>query len=166
MQIEVKTFSELTINALYDILKLRCDVFVVEQECAYPELDEKDRHPETLHVSLLDDSGELIGYNRIVPPALSYPEPSIGRVVVISSHRGKGLAAQVVKASIEVIHKQWPQRAIKIGAQEYLLRFYQSLGFQNNSDMYLEDGIPHRDMILPYPNFHQKQYDGSNDRPA
>ena len=148
MQIEVKRFNELTAHALYDILRLRCDVFVVEQECAYPELDEKDRHPGTLHISLLNDDGKLMAYSRVLPPTLSYPEPSIGRVVVGNAHRGKGLAGKVVKQSIEAIHKQWPQQAIQIGAQEYLLKFYQSFGFQNNSDMYLEDGIPHRDMIL------------------
>ena len=150
MPTRVQTFNELTANTLYDILKLRCDVFVVEQECAYPELDEKDRHPETLHISLLSDNGELIAYSRALPPTLSYPEPSIGRVVVSPEHRGKGLAAQIVKESIHAIQQKWPEQNIQIGAQEYLLKFYQSLGFQNNSDMYLEDNIPHRDMILKF----------------
>ena len=150
MPTHMKTFSELTTNTLYDILKLRCDVFVVEQECAYPELDEKDRHPGARHITLLNDAGELIAYSRVLPPTLSYPEPSIGRVAVCQEHRGKGLAKQLVKASIQVIQQQWPNQDIQIGAQEYLLKFYQSLGFENNSDMYLEDGIPHRDMLLKH----------------
>ncbi len=148
MQTHIKKFHELTTLELYKILKLRCDVFVVEQECTYPDLDDKDHQPKTLHITLVDDSGEITAYSRVLPPGLSYPQASIGRVVVSEVHRRKGLAAVLVKASIDVIHRQWPGVDIQIGAQEYLLGFYQGLGFKNNSEMYLEDGIPHRDMIL------------------
>lgn len=148
MKKKIKHFNQLTINELYNLLKLRSDVFVVEQTCVYQDLDNKDRHPQTMHIMFIDEGNQTIAYSRVLPPELSYPQPSIGRVVVSKKHRNKGLARQLVQESIEVIHQHWPAHNIQIGAQEYLLPFYQSLGFKNNSEMYLEDGIPHRDMLL------------------
>ncbi|MGL5047623.1 MAG: GNAT family N-acetyltransferase [Shewanella sp.] len=140
------TFNQLDANALYDILKLRVDVFVVEQACAYPELDDKDRHPETQHLMGLSPDGELLAYARILPPGLSYPEASIGRVVVSPLGRGKGLATPLMQHAIESAGATWPDAGIQIGAQDYLKTFYQKLGFVACSEMYLEDGIPHLDM--------------------
>ncbi|MEL4295552.1 GNAT family N-acetyltransferase [Shewanella xiamenensis] len=139
-------FNQLTANTLYEVLKLRVDVFVVEQACAYPELDDKDRHPETQHLIGLSPTGELLTYARILPPGLSYPEASIGRVVVSSAGRGKGLATPLMQRSIEAALSTWPTAGIQIGAQDYLKSFYQKLGFNACSEMYLEDGIPHIDM--------------------
>lgn len=140
------TFNQLDINMLYDILKLRVDVFVVEQACAYPELDDKDRHPETQHLFGLSPDGELLAYARILPPGLSYPEASIGRVVVSPAGRGKGLAMPLMQQAIESALTTWPDAGIQIGAQDYLKNFYQKLGFVACTEMYLEDGIPHLDM--------------------
>lgn len=140
------TFNQLDINMLYDILRLRVDVFVVEQACAYPELDDKDRHPETQHLFGLSPDGELLAYARILPPGLSYPEASIGRVVVSPAGRGEGLAMPLMQQAIESALTTWPDAGIQIGAQDYLKNFYQKLGFVACSEMYLEDGIPHLDM--------------------
>ena len=148
MDINVKHFHELSTDELYEVLKLRCNVFVVEQVCAYADLDEKDRHPETLHLMFYAKDKQLIAYSRVLPPELSYSQPSIGRVVVDSMHRQKGYAKQLVLKSIAVIRRLWPDQDIQIGAQEYLRPFYQSLEFEINSEMYLEDDIPHRDMLL------------------
>ncbi|MCH1930866.1 GNAT family N-acetyltransferase [Shewanella sp. A25] len=146
MQWQYLTFNQLSANTLYDILKLRVDVFVVEQACAYPELDDKDRHPETIHLLGVSANGELQAYARILPPGLSYPEASIGRVVVAPNARGKGLATPLMQGAIEAALNIWPSAGIQIGAQDYLKTFYQSLGFVACSEMYLEDGIPHLDM--------------------
>ncbi|TVL18270.1 GCN5 family acetyltransferase [Shewanella xiamenensis] len=143
---QILKFNQLTANTLYEILKLRVDVFVVEQACAYPELDDKDRHPETQHLIGLSPAGELLTYARILPPGLSYPEASIGRVVVSSAGRGKGLAMPLMQRAIESALSTWPKAGIQIGAQDYLKNFYQKLGFNICSEMYLEDGIPHIDM--------------------
>ena len=148
MKIVIKRFNQLSTDELYDILKLRCDVFVVEQTCVYPDLDEKDRHPQTLHVIGVNDEGQLMAYSRILPPNVSYAQASFGRVVVSPLYRNLGLARKIVQISIDEAHQYWPQQDIQIGAQEYLLPFYQTMGFEINSDMYLEDGIPHRDMLL------------------
>ena len=148
----IAAFNQLSADDLYEILKLRSNVFVVEQNCVYPDLDEKDRHPQTMHVALKDKDEQLMAYARILPPNLSYPQPSIGRIVVDADYRNKGLARKIVQAAIELIQQHWPEQDIQIGAQEYLLAFYQSMGFENHSEMYLEDGIPHRDMLLRVKN--------------
>ena len=141
----LQPFDGLTTHQLFDVLKLRVDVFVVEQECAYPELDEKDRHPETRH--LMGFSGQaLVAYARLIPPGLSYESASIGRVVTAAKYRRNGAGRALVKEAIRLCVTHWPHNNIEIGAQEYLLDFYQSFGFEANSPVYLEDGIPHLDM--------------------
>ncbi|PIW61325.1 GNAT family N-acetyltransferase [Shewanella sp. CG12_big_fil_rev_8_21_14_0_65_47_15] len=146
MQWQNLKFNQLNANTLYNILKLRVDVFVVEQACAYPELDDKDRHPETQHLIGLSPDGVLLAYARILPPGLSYPEASIGRVVVSPAGRGQGLATPLMQHAIEAALNTWPDAGIQIGAQDYLNAFYQKLGFVACSEMYLEDDIPHIDM--------------------
>jgi ElaA protein len=140
-------FNELTTDALYELLKLRVDVFVVEQACAYPELDDKDRHPQTRHLLLRDDNGALLAYSRILAPGVSYPEASIGRVVVAPGGRGKGLAHSLMSRAIALTLQHWPAAGIQIGAQQYLQTFYHQLGFVSHCEVYLEDGIPHLDML-------------------
>ena len=143
---EIKPFNGLALDELYDLLKLRGDVFVVEQRCAYGDLDEKDRHPETLHVTVRTGNGLLAAYLRILGPGVSYPDPSFGRLVVAPGFRGQGISHALVEKAVSLIQAQWPGRAVSIGAQEYLEKFYVAHGFRPMSVPYLEDGIPHIDM--------------------
>ena len=140
-------FNQLTTEQLYDVLKLRVDIFVVEQNCPYPELDDKDRMSGTYHLLGVDVDGNLLAYARVLAPGVSYQESSIGRVAVAMSARGKGIALRLMGQAIALARQHWPKDKIKIGAQEYLLDFYQGLGFKPASEVYLEDGIPHLDMI-------------------
>ncbi|MDM1408380.1 GNAT family N-acetyltransferase [Myroides sp. DF42-4-2] len=139
-----KAFEELTLDELYDIMQLRTNIFVVEQNCPYPELDGKDKN--CLHV-FATQHGKVIAYARIVPPGLSYKEISIGRVVVDQAHRKDGLGKILLALTIEKIEEEFDQQPIQIGAQTYLKKFYSSFGFETVSAEYLEDGIPHVDMI-------------------
>ncbi|MEI4302474.1 GNAT family N-acetyltransferase [Streptococcus suis] len=148
MQWEIKAFDQLSLQELYGILTLRVDVFVVEQACPYPEVDGKD--PNCLHL-LGTDEGELVAYLRILPAGLSYDEVSIGRVVIKPSHRGKGLGRPMMEQAIHFITNEWKERQIKIGAQAHLEKFYSSLGFEAVSEVYLEDDIPHLDMLYTKP---------------
>ena len=144
---ETKTFHRLGADELYELLKLRVDVFIVEQSCAYRELDEKDRHPDTLHLTGRNENGELVAYLRILPPGLSFDRPSIGRVVVSKRSRRQGLCHLMMKQAVDQICRIWPGMGIRISAQVYLETFYRSCGFEKASDTYLEDGIPHLDMV-------------------
>jgi len=145
---EIKTFDTLLTDELYDLLKLRVDVFVVEQKCAYAELDEKDRHPGTFHVTGRNENKELVAYLRILPPGSSFNQPGIGRVAVSKAYRGQGLCRTMIKKAMDQICRTWPGMGIKISAQLYLEAFYQSYGFKKASEPYLEDGVPHLDMVL------------------
>jgi len=148
VQWQLLPFTELTLDSLYELMKLRVDIFVVEQNCPYPELDEKDRVAGTMHLLGRDSSGELLAYARLLPAGVSYSQVSIGRVAVAPKARGDGRARQLMQEAIVNCQKLWPAEDIKIGAQDYLRAFYQSLGFEAVSDVYLEDGIPHLDMLL------------------
>lgn len=147
IQWEVKKFNELTVAELYELLRLRVDVFVVEQHCPYPELDGKDIHLQTLHVSVRSADGDLAAYLRILAPGVRYPGVSIGRVVTAKAFRGMGLSHKLIEKAMELAQENWPGIPLQMGAQEYLKRFYQSHGFETTSKIYLEDGIPHIDMI-------------------
>ncbi len=144
MQWEIKAFEQLSLQELYSALTLRTDVFVVEQACPYPELDGKD---PCCHHLLGMDGEELVAYLRILPAGQSYEEASIGRVVIKSSHRGKGLGRPMMERAIQYITTEWNEKKIKIGAQAHLEKFYKSLGFEPVSEVYLEDDIPHLDML-------------------
>ncbi len=147
MDWEFKSFEQLSVHDLYDLLKLRVDVFVVEQACPYPELDEKDRDPGILHLLGRNTERTLSAYLRILPPGLSYKDVSLGRVVVSNENRGQGTCNYMMKMALQKIDEIWPKQNIQIGAQEYLKGFYESLEFKTISDSYLEDGIPHIDMV-------------------
>lgn len=144
---QAKVFSELSLNQLYDLLKLRIDVFVVEQTCYYPDLDgidgERDRHPETIH--LLGYQGEkLLAYLRILAKGQSYPNHiSIGRVAIAEEGRGSGIGHEMMTQALELCKQSFADENIKISAQEHLKAYYQQHGFTQMSEMYLEDGIPH-----------------------
>ncbi|UXA51883.1 GNAT family N-acetyltransferase [Xanthomonas prunicola] len=142
-------FAQLSTAQLYALLQLRTDVFVVEQQCAYPELDGKDTDPAVLHVLGMTTNAELAAYLRVLPPGLSYPEPSLGRVVIAAAHRGAGLAHALLHEGVRLVHTQWPGSAIQLGAQAHLHSFYAAHGFVPASAQYLEDGIPHLDMLRP-----------------
>lgn len=142
----IKHFSELTTKELYSVLKLRCDVFVVEQQCPYADLDGKDI--ESYHLMYYVDDN-LAAYTRLLPAGLSYTEISIGRVVTSPLYRGLGLGKKLMEASISGIYDKFGQQNIRIGAQLYLLKFYQSLGFKEEGEPYDEDGIPHIEMVKP-----------------
>ncbi|WP_426360051.1 GNAT family N-acetyltransferase [Pseudocolwellia sp. HL-MZ19] len=151
-----KPFSKLSTDELFDILKLRVDVFVVEQACYYPELDEHDRHPETLHffayINEKDNeaqpSNPIAAYLRILPKGTSYDNYiSMGRVVVSPAYRGYKLGHLLLKKALEVCKTNFPGQSIKISAQEHLEAYYQQYGFVTVSDMYLEDNIPHISML-------------------
>ncbi|MFA5903282.1 MAG: GNAT family N-acetyltransferase [Desulfobacula sp.] len=144
---EIKPFDRLCIDELYDLLKLRVDVFVVEQNCAYAELDENDRHPDTLHLTGRNENRELVAYLRILPPGLSFEQPGIGRVVVSKKNRGQGFCRTLIQKAVDQIHRSWPGMGIKISAQAYLEAFYQSYGFKKVSGPYSEDGILHLEML-------------------
>nr|WP_153737441.1 GNAT family N-acetyltransferase [Aquibacillus halophilus] len=126
-------------------MKARVDVFVVEQNCPYPELDNHDQ--VSLHL-FSEKEGIIVAYSRLIPKENIYDQASIGRVLVDKHHRGKDYAKKLMKKSIEVILDEWKENEIKIHGQEYLRKFYGSLGFKEISEVYLEDNIPHVDMIL------------------
>ncbi len=147
MNWQIKKFDELSTNELYDFLKLRIDVFVVEQTCFYPDLDDLDRHHETLHLyCYLND--KIAAYLRILAKGQSYDEyPSIGRVIIAPHARGSGLGHELMEKAIEACCHSFPSQDIKISAQEHLEQYYNKHGFTRVSEMYLEDDIPHIAMI-------------------
>lgn len=138
-------FDELTAAELYEMLKLRVDVFVVEQNCPYPELDGLDQ--KSVHLAYREN-GKILAYSRLVPGELKYGVPSIGRVIVSPDARGRGLARELMHQSIDFIFSKWQPEEIRLQGQVYLQEFYQSFGFLPISDVYDEDGIPHVDMKL------------------
>jgi ElaA protein len=140
----VKSFNELSPTELYKILRLRNEVFVVEQNCPYQDADNKDL--KCHHLMLLKND-ELMAYARLVPPGLSFPQMSIGRVVTSPKARGTGAGRILMNTAIEQCHHFFGEGSIQIGAQAYLLKFYGSLGFKEIGEIYDEDGIPHIDMI-------------------
>lgn len=145
MKWSAKAFSELTTVELYDIFRLRVDVFVVEQECPYPEIDGFDMTATHLYCK---ENGQYLAYARLIPAGEKYEEASIGRVLVPESVRGNGAGRELVAKSIEYITEEWGEERIKIQAQSYLKDFYGSFGFKPISGEYDEDGIPHFDMLF------------------
>ncbi len=146
MQIEwlVKSFNDLSPLQVYDFLRLRSEVFVVEQDCVFLDADDKDQ--ESLH--LMGYEGDrLVAYTRLVPPGVIYDIPSIGRVVTHSSVRRAGAGRALMQESILQVYRHFGNLPIKIGAQLYLKSFYESFGFLTISDIYLEDGIEHIYML-------------------
>ncbi|OIV41141.1 GNAT family N-acetyltransferase [Flavobacterium johnsoniae] len=140
----IKSFDELTNIELYAMLRLRSEIFVVEQNCPYLDLDNKDQ--KSFHL-LYYVNNEFAGSTRLVPAGLSFKEISIGRVVISNSHRGLGLGKKLMEASIEGCYEKFGNGPIRIGAQYHLSRFYQSLGFVEKGEVYDEDGIPHIEML-------------------
>ena len=148
MKLEVKWSRLKDFSGLecYKIIKERESVFVVEQQCVYQETDEMDLVSWHLEMSL---NGELAAYVRVVEPGIKYQQPSIGRVMVIEKFRRLNIGRALMNEAISFTELQYPQMGIKIGAQVYLQKFYQSFGFENVNEPYDEDGILHIDMIKP-----------------
>jgi len=146
MQIQwmTKKFGELSPYQLYAILQLRNEVFVVEQNCIFQDADNKDQ--ESFHLMGYQDE-KLAAYTRLVPAGISYEEASIGRVVTSACIRGSGAGRELMHQSIKVLYDLLGEQPIKIGAQFYLKKFYESFGFEQVSDIYLEDGIDHIYML-------------------
>jgi ElaA protein len=145
MTFEFKQFSELTLNELYEILQLRAEIFVVEQDCVYNDLDGLDK--VAVH-QFIKKEGKIVAYSRLLQPGTRFPEYSIGRVVVKQSERGTGLGIEMMEAAKNFIVNEWGATKIKVSAQKYLRKFYEDLGFEIVTDEYLEDGIPHFGMIF------------------
>lgn len=140
-------FDELTPRELYDLLALRQEVFVVEQNCAYLDADGKDLR--AWHLLGRNAEGRLLCYTRLLPQDEVYEGySSIGRVLSAPAARGLGLGRPLMQKSIDLCRHLFQRAPIKIGAQSYLLKFYESLGFQSTGEEYLEDGIPHTKMVL------------------
>lgn len=140
----VKAFQDLTVDELYNLLRLRSEVFVVEQNCVFLDQDDKDQ--KCFHLLLYADE-QLVGYSRLVPAGLSYAEISIGRVITTLSARGKGLGKVLMELSIAYCQELLGAGVIRIGAQTYALKFYESLGFESDGEVYDEDGIEHIEML-------------------
>lgn len=139
-----KHFKELSTEELFDILYLRTAVFVVEQNCPYQEVDEKDK--EAIHLFGRME-GELIAVTRILPQGVSYQEVSIGRVAIKEEYRGTGIADELLAKSLDCIEKEFGKQSVRISAQQYLLNYYKRHGFKPAGDVYLEDNIPHVEML-------------------
>nr|WP_308505792.1 GNAT family N-acetyltransferase [uncultured Agathobaculum sp.] len=143
MELVIKRFGELALKELYEILRIRVDVFVVEQACPYPEIDGKDEFSHHLYYR---DADEIQAYLRVVDADVSFEEVSIGRV--LSRKRRCGIAGSLLREGIRFAHETLGARAIRIEAQTYARKLYESAGFRQVSGEFLEDGIPHIQMLL------------------
>lgn len=141
-KIVIKHYSELTADELHDILQARAEVFVVEQDCAYQDIDGYDKSAH--HVWLEDEKGKVLAYARVLPKG-RVRDVSIGRV--ITTVRGRGYGLTVMREAIKVARSLYGDALIRIEAQKYAKGFYEKLGFVQDSDDFLEDGIPHIEMI-------------------
>ena len=139
----IKSFEELNKAELYQIIQLRIAVFIVEQDCPYPDLDDMDQ--DALHL-WIEDAGEIVCYLRVNPAGSRFIEPSLGRIVTKKSHRNHGLAEKLIKKAIDLVCEK-ESKAIRISAQCYLEKYYEKFGFIKASEEYLEDDIPHIEML-------------------
>jgi len=137
---------EFEAKTLFQVLRLRQDVFVLEQACLYPDIDALDE--QSTHLLGFNAEDQLIAYLRIVPPELHYPEPAIGRVVIAQSSRGQGLGRVLISEGIRLTQRLYPGSDIRISAQSHLVALYEEGGFESIGEAYLEDGIPHQEMLL------------------
>ncbi len=148
LQFECLFFNNLSVFQLYEIMALRQAVFVVEQNCPYVDADGKDL--PSWHLLGRQTDGQLVAYARLLPKGVAYPDyPSIGRVLSAPNARGAGLGRLLMETALIESRRLFGDHPVKIGAQLYLLEFYQSLGFFAVGEEYLEDGIPHIAMIRP-----------------
>lgn len=137
-------FQQLTTDQLYDVLALRAEVFVVEQNCVFLDIDGLDR--QTWHLLGHGDDGRLSAYLRLIPPGLKAPDALIGRVVTSPAARGGGTGRQLMAEALAQCERLWPHHPITLHAQAHLQGFYGSFGFSPVGEQYMEDGIPHQEM--------------------
>jgi ElaA protein len=143
LQWKIKSFEDLSTNQLYDLLKLRSEIFVVEQNCVYLDIDGKDK----LALHLFGEfDGKIVAYSRLFKAGISFDNASIGRVVVDANYRDRKWGHDLMREAISGIKSNFGETKITIGAQLYLKKFYESHGFIQTSEMYLEDDIPHIEM--------------------
>ena len=142
---KTKAFKDLSVDEYFEVLHLRIAVFVVEQDCPYQEVDEKDR--QSFHLFGRAENGEIMAVTRILPSGISYDEVSIGRVALKKAYRGKGIADVLMEESFKFIESEFGKVPVRISAQEYLLKYYTKHGFKQVGEMYLEDDIPHIEML-------------------
>ncbi len=142
-----KPFEAIDALTLYRILQLRSAVFVVEQSCVYQDIDDLDQ--EGWHLWARRRSSQILAYARLLGPGARFAEPSIGRVLTASEARGRGLGRSLMHRALELAGSLFPGQAVRISAQQYLESFYADLGFQRVGRSYLEDGIPHVEMVRP-----------------
>lgn len=142
-----KPFDALSAREIHRILMLRQDVFVIEQECIYPDIDDKD--DDSIHVFGVDQEQRVVAYARLVPPGRKYAEPAVGRVVVAGQGRGVGLGYRLMECVLAEADKIYPGLGNRISAQAHLKAFYEAFGYTQVSEVYDEDGIPHIEMLRP-----------------
>ncbi|TYP76919.1 GNAT family N-acetyltransferase [Aquimarina intermedia] len=145
----VKKFNELSIDELYEILRLRTEIFVVEQDCVYQDLDNKDQ--KALHVIGVKE-GNIVAYTRLFDAGAYFDNASLGRVIVAADQRKFSYGHQLIEESLKAIKRFYATDTITISAQLYLKKFYEKHGFLQKGDTYLEDGIPHIKMIRSLQN--------------
>ena len=146
MNFEIKSFNDLTVDDMYEIAKSRFEVFVCEQEIT-SEQDFDDKDKKCYHV-MLKENGRVVAYSRIVPKGMGYDYISIGRVLVLESHRRKGIAQKMMESCLEFIKSDLEQNIVVLSAQLYVKNLYESVGFKVISDVYDEVGIPHVKMKI------------------
>lgn len=148
MYIFDRTFEQLSVDALYQLIRLRLEVFVVEQNCPYQDLDNKDTLTTTRHL-YIRDGDRLIAYARCLAPGVRFDQgAAIGRVVVASQYRRRGYARVIVQQAMASCRQQWPDAPVMLSAQVYAMELYRGLGFEPTGLPYEEDDIPHQDMVL------------------
>jgi ElaA protein len=142
---DIKSYNNLSLNQFHDIIKLRINVFVVEQNCPYPELDGKDKN--AFHVFGKDETGKTVAVARILPKGISYNEISIGRVATDEKVRKQKVGIELMETCMDFIKTKHPNEIVRISAQSHLVSFYNKFGFISTGKTYLEDNIPHTEMI-------------------
>ncbi len=151
MEIKRKRFEELTTGELYEILRCRSEVFIMEQDCVYQDLDGIDQKSTHLYA---EEDGKIVSYLRVIDAGVKYPAASIGRVITMKEGRGRGLATMLIGEALEIAREKWD--VVEIEAQAYLREYYERFGFVEISDVYMYEGLPHISMKLEF----QKQEGG------
>ena len=142
---QVKSFQELSLEVFHDIIALRIQIFIIEQNCPYQEVDGKDKLAH--HLFFKNEMDEIIAVTRILPQGISYEEVAIGRVVVHEEYRGTGLGNQLMADSMNFVRDKYGEVPVRLSAQKHLENYYGNHGFKSTGKEYLEDGIPHVEML-------------------